>query len=220
MSYQSNKSRPINRSRSTFIHILDDDSILVIFSHCRPVILDPESEFDDSYILGGGKWNRERWWHRLVQVCRRWRYLVLDSAFHLQVSLVCSHGTPVADMLAHSPPAIPIVIDHFNDEHQDLTAEDEKGIILALQHRDRVRRIRIIKPTPILQKVIIALDGEFPILEFLSIWHQRYHEPVIEERTNLNLPETFRAPHIRQLLLGLHAVTVHYGGTARFVRAP
>jgi hypothetical protein len=46
-------------------------------------------------------------------------------------------------MLAHSPPAIPLIIDHFDDEYQDLTAEDEKGIILALQHRDRVRRIRI-----------------------------------------------------------------------------
>jgi hypothetical protein len=165
------------------------------------VILDAESEFNDTNILGGGEWNRERWWHRLIQVCRRWRYLLLDSAFHLQVSLVCGRGTPVADMLAHSPPAIPLIIDHFDDEYQTLTAEDEKGIILALQHRDRVRRIRIIKPTPILEKLIIALDGEFPILEFLLIWHQRYHRPVIEPITNLNLPETFRAPHLRQLLL-------------------
>jgi hypothetical protein len=90
-------------------------------------------------------------------------------------------------MLAHSPPALPLIIDHFEDD-QYLTPEDEKGIILALQHRDRVRRIRIMKPTPILQKLINALDGEFPILEFLSIWHQRYHYPVIEQITNLNLP--------------------------------
>ena len=166
------------------------------------MILLDESEVDeDTYILGGGIWNRERWWHRLIQVCRRWRYLLLDSAFHLQVSLVCARGTPVADMLAHSPPAIPLVIDHFDDESQDLTAEDEKGILLALQHRDRVRRIRITKPTPILQKLIVALDGEFPILEFLLIWHQRYYRPVIEQITNLNLPETFRAPHLRHLLL-------------------
>ena len=96
---------------------------------------------------------------------------------------------------------IPLIIDHFDDEYHVLTAEDEKGIILALQHRDRVRRIRIMKPTPILQKLIIALDGEFPILEFLLIWHQRYHRPVIEHITNLNFPETFRAPHLRQLVL-------------------
>ena len=164
------------------------------------MILD-ESETDDTNISGGGEWHRERWWHRLIQVCRRWRYLVLDSAFHLQVSLVCARGTPVADMLAHSPPAIPLIIDHFDDEHQDLTAEDEKGIILALQHRDRVRRIRIIKPTPTLQKLTIALDGEFPILEFLLLWHQRYSKPKIKPIMNLNLPETFRAPHLRRLLL-------------------
>ena len=103
-------------------------------------------------------------------------------------------------MLAHSPPSIPLIIDHFDDKYQDLTAEDEKGIILALQHRDRIRRIRIIKPTPILQKVITALEGEFPILEFLLIWHQRHYTPVIEI-TNLNLPESFRAPHLRRLLL-------------------
>jgi hypothetical protein len=70
-----------------------------------------------------------------------------------------------------------------------------------LQHRDRVRRIRLLKPTPILQKLIIALDGEFPILEFLLIWHQRYHWPIFDPSTNLNLPETFRAPHLRRLLL-------------------
>ena len=103
-------------------------------------------------------------------------------------------------MLAYSPSTLPLIIDHFEDD-QYLTSEDEKGIILALQHRDRVRRIRIIKPTPILQKLVISLHGEFPILEFLFIWHQRYYLPMIEQITNLNLPETFRAPHLRQLLL-------------------
>ena len=165
------------------------------------MILDElESDDDDTVILGGGEWSRERWWHRLIQVCRRWRYLLLESAFHLQISLVCARGTPVADMLAYSPSTLPLIIDHFEDD-QYLTSEDEKGIILALQHRDRVRRIRIIKPTPILQKLVISLHGEFPILEFLFIWHQRYYLPMIEQITNLNLPETFRAPHLRQLLL-------------------
>ena len=198
-SYQLSKTRPTgNRSRSTLVHILDDDSLFIIFSFCRPVILD-ESEADVVQILGGGEWNRERWWHRLIQVCRRWRYLVLESAFHLQVSLVCAHGTPVADMMAHSPP-VPLIIDHF-DERQDLTAEDEEGILFALQHRARVRRIRLMKPVSTLQKLVKALDGEFPILEFLFIQHQRYHRPVMEYETNLELPETFRAPRLRQLVL-------------------
>ena len=152
-----------------------------------------------SQLLEGGEWSRERWWNRLIQVCRRWRYLVLHSAFHLQVSLVCARGTPVADMLAHSPP-VPLIIDHIDEEYDVIAQEDEEGIILALQHHDRVRRIRIRKSVSILQKLIIALDGEFPILEFLLIDHQRYHRPIIEYTTNVNLPETFRAPYLRQLV--------------------
>ena len=164
------------------------------------MILD-ESEADIAQLLEGGEWNRERWWHRLIQVCHRWRYLALESAYHLRLSLVCGRGTPVADMLAHSPPNIPLIIDHYDEEYQDLTAEDEEGIILALKHSDRVRRIRLLKPIPILKRIIIALNGEFPILEFLLIEHQRYYRPVIKNIPNLNFPETFRAPHLRELVL-------------------
>ena len=163
------------------------------------MILDQSEAADNARVLEGGEWSRERWWNRLIQVCRRWRYLVLDSAYYLRISLVCARGTPVADMLKHSPP-LPIIIDHV-DPDDGIMEEDEEGIILALQHRDRVRRIRILKPIPILQKLILALDGNFPILEFLLIEHQRYHFPVIEHKTNLNFPETFRAPHLRELLL-------------------
>ena len=169
------------------------------------MILD-KSEVDEVQIMAGGDWIRERWWYRLIQVCRRWRYLVLESAHYLQVSLVCARGTPVAVMLAHSPP-FPIIIDHF-DEYQDLTADDEEGIILALQHRDRVRRIRIMKPIPILQKLIVTLDGKFPILEYLFIQHQRYHHPEITLTTHLNFLETFRAPHLRQLSLENFAIPI------------
>ena len=111
-------------------------------------------------------------------------------------------------MLAHSPPAVPLIIDHFDDSSRDLTAEDEEGIILALQHRDRVRRIRLLKHIPILEKLIMSLDGEFPILEFLLIEHQRYHRPVVEKITNLNLPETFRAPNLRQLVLKNFSISI------------
>jgi hypothetical protein len=60
----------------------------------------------------------ERWWYKLVKVCRRWRYLILESASHLGLCLVCSPGTPVAEMLAHSPP-LPLIILH-NDKNHDL----------------------------------------------------------------------------------------------------
>ena len=102
---------------------LDDDSLLIIFSLCRPIILD-EIEVTNVQFLEG-QWNHERWWYRLVRVCRRWRYIVFESASHLRLSLVCARGTPVANMLAHSPPLL-ITIDHFYEKDDDITLEDEE----------------------------------------------------------------------------------------------
>src|SRR5713226_1941040 len=207
MSYQLlNETRPTcDRQSRTLIHILDDDSLLNMFSLCRPLILD-ESEVVDANILEGGEWNRERWWYRLVQVCRRWRYLILESASHLRLSLVCAPGTPVTDMLAHSPP-LPLIIDYL-DDNNDINVKDEEGLIYALQQRDRVRRIRIMKPVPILEKLIINFDGEFPILEYLLIQHQRYLRPVTWGNRNLSLPETFRAPNLHHLVLMNFAIPI------------
>jgi hypothetical protein len=49
-------------------------------------------------------------------------------------------------MLEHSPP-LPLIIDYAQDD--DIPAEDEKGIFLSLEQRDRVRRIclRLRAPT-------------------------------------------------------------------------
>ena len=131
---------------------------------------------------------------------------MLESASHLRLSLVCARGTPVADMLAHSP-SLPLIIDHL-DQNCDLTAEDEEGIILALRHRDRVRRIRLRMPVSKLQKLVNALDGEFPSLEYLYVMPQRYRRPILGHEVSLNLPESFRAPHICRLLLSRFAIPI------------
>jgi len=96
-------------------------------------------------------------------------------------------------MLAHAPP-FPLIIG-YNVENHDLTGEDEEGIMLALQHRDRVCRISLRMPAPSLQKVITAINDEFPILEFLSI------QPPTKQNTHLILPSTFQAPQLRILIL-------------------
>ncbi len=163
------------------------------------MILDESEAIDALQFLEEGEWNRERWWYGLVQVCRRWRYLILESALRLRLSLVCAPGTPVKVMLANSPP-LPLIIDHF-DEDNGINAKDEEGLIHALQQRDRVRRIRLVKPVQILEKLIISLDGEFPILEYLVIENQQYLGHVTLRNRTLNLPETFRAPHLRRLIL-------------------
>ena len=171
------------------IHNLDEDSLLSIFSLCRPHPFE-EDEYGD--ILFANR-DQECWWYKLVKVCRRWRYLILGSAHHLGLCLVCSRGTPVAEMLAHSPP-LPLIIDH-NDKNRDLTAEDERGIMFALEHRDRVQRICLRMPVPNLQKIIGAMDDQFPMLEYL------YIAPPTMHNAHLVLPVTFRAPQLSCLIL-------------------
>jgi hypothetical protein len=109
-------------------------------------------------------------------------------------------------MLAHSPP-LPLIIDYF-DENNDIDAKDEEGLIYAFQQRDRVRRIRFMQPVPILERLIIHLDGEFPILEHLLIKHQPYLRPSTWCNRNLNLPETFLAPNLRHLILMSFAIPI------------
>jgi hypothetical protein len=98
----------------------------------------------------------------------------------------------VVDMLAHSPP-LPLVIDY---RYHDISAEDEEAIFFALEQRDRVRRIRFTVPVLILQKLIVAIDGEYPILEYLILW-----DPFEDKRAVLILPETLETPHLRHLTI-------------------
>ena len=186
-----------NSSHIAPIHILDDDSLLNIFYLYRPPVFDGDED-DEVLIVGGRGWNRERWWYKLTHVCQRWRNLILGSPSYLGLCLVCTYDTPVADMLAHSPP-LPLVIDYDNDDDDkscDITAEDEDGIILALRQRDRVRRVRLEMPLPNLRKVIMAIDEEYPVLEYLIMapWPA-------DAKTALMLPETLQAPHLRRLVL-------------------
>jgi hypothetical protein len=176
------------------IHSLDDDSLLNIFYLYRPTIFDDDDD-DEACIIGGKRWDREQWWYELTHVCQRWRNIILGSASHLRLSLVCTWDTPVADMLAHSPP-LPLVVD-YPDEGRDISAEDEEGIFLALEQHHRVRRVRFGLPVPNLQKLIVAMDEEYPVLEYLIM------APRTEDKsaTLITLPQALHAPHLRHLVL-------------------
>jgi hypothetical protein len=180
-----------NSPHPTSIHILDDDSLLNVFHLYQPFLLG-EDQNDNIRIKGGGQWAGERWWYRLAHVCQRWRNLILGSASYLGLCLVCTNGTPVADMLVHSPP-LPLIIDYYD---HGITAEDEEAVILALEQRDRVRRIRFGMPVLQLQMLIMAIDGEYPILEYLILV-----DPLEDKSTVLILPETLETPHLRHLVI-------------------
>jgi hypothetical protein len=176
------------------IQILDDDSLLNVFYFCRPFLLGEDQ--DDEARLWGGKrqWVGEHWWCKLTHVCQRWRNVILCSPSYLGICQVCTYGTPVADMLAHSPP-LPLVIDYF-DECHGITTEDEDEIVLALKQRNRVRRVRLHMPVTNLQKLVMAIDEEYPSLEYLVIMHR-----TDDNSTTLIFPEAFQAPRLRHLLL-------------------
>jgi hypothetical protein len=178
---------------------LDDYSLLNVFYLYRLACL--QSNDDKAYISestsGGGGWAREHWWCPLVRVCRKWRHLIFGSPSYLRLCIVYTSGTPVADMLAHPPfleLQLPLVIEYMHrgtDRH--IPPQDKQEIILALQHRCRVRRIRL--HAPYSETVFRALDGEFPILEclYLKIPNARH--------VNWEPPRTFRTPCLRQLVL-------------------
>ncbi len=152
-----------NSPHTASIDILDDDSLLNIFYLYRPL---PSGEGDDEKRLLGGNegWDHVHWWYKPAHVCQRWRNLILGSASYLGLCLLCTFGTPVADMLAHSPP-LPLVV--FYDS--DVGAKDEEGLILALEQRDRVRRIRLRMSISKLQELIMAISGEYLILEYFKL---------------------------------------------------
>ena len=173
------------------IHVLYDDSLLNIFYLFYLLFLG-EVRDDPSRLYGGGPWVQGRWWHRLAQVCQRWWNLVLGSASFLCLSLICTHGTPVENMLAHSP-HLPLTVDYSSED--GITAEDEEGILLALKQRHHIRHLRLHFPVHILQKLVMAIDEEFPILEYLIVWTRA------KDSTVLKLPKALQAPNLCHLML-------------------
>jgi len=174
------------------IHILDDDALLTIFYLYRPFFLGEGGKGRKGLYGGGELWVQGRWWYRLAHVCQRWRNLILGSASYLGLSLVCTNGTPIENMLAHSPP-LPLTVDYRSKD--GVTAEDEEGILLALEQRHRVRHLRLVFPVQSLRKLVMAIDEEFPILEYLIIG------PPLKINTVLMLPETLQAPNLHHLAL-------------------
>jgi hypothetical protein len=115
----------------------------------------------------------------------------------LRLCIVYTSGTPAVDMLTHPPfleRRLPLVIEYIHRGADNyIPPEDKQEMILALQHRSRVRRIRL--HAPYSETVFRALDGVFPILECLDL--------KIPNARHLNWepPRTFRTPCLQQLVL-------------------
>jgi hypothetical protein len=97
-------------------------------------------------------------------------------------------------MLAHSP-SLPLDFDYIEND-TEIAAEDEEGAFLALKQYNRLRRVRMSAPVTSVQKLIVAMDDEYPILEYLIIGR-----PVEDESSICQFPETLQAPNLRHLYL-------------------
>jgi hypothetical protein len=179
-----------NDRRHSPIHILNDDVLLRIF---HLYWLAEPDEFDTRFGMVIA-WLRQRWWYKLVHVCRQWRNIILESPSLLDLHLLCTNGVPVADMLAHSPP-LPLTI-HYHARGGDITADDESGILLALSHRDRVRHIYFEMQN--VGQFVTVMDDQFPILERMYIL----------SLTEVALPVTFQAPNLRHLRLRVASIPI------------
>jgi len=136
----------------------------------------------------------------LIQVCRKWRNIVLASPLRLDLWLLCTHGTPVRRTL-DCWPSLPIVIRYCASlEFRPPSPEDEDNVIAALEQHHRVREIQLAVTSSLLGKIVKLMQVSFPRLRHLSLWLDK-------DRSNGSvpgLPNSFLgeyAPRLRGLSL-------------------
>ena len=132
-----------------------------------------------------------RKWPSLIQVCRRWRYLVFVSPCRLGLQFLCGATTPVKEILDAWPP-MQIVVNDYRP-----TRLGGDNIIAALEHSDRVIDISLSYLTSsLLGRLAIVMQEPFPVLTHLRL--------SCDGQTPLVLPDTFlggSAPRLRSLWL-------------------
>ena len=119
-------------------------------------------------------------WVSLIQVCRRWRFIIFGSPWRLDLRVVCTDKTPTRTSLDIWPP-FPIAI-------TCRYAVDEKGVenaIAAVKHgHDRISHISMYDINcSALKKLAAAVQQPLPALKDLRLTTHDESAPV--------LPETF-----------------------------
>src|SRR6266702_1091356 len=131
-------------------------------------------------------------WHRLVHVCQRWRHIVFGFPGRLDLTLLCTYGTPVRKNLGCWPP-FPIIVDYFTSwDRRSPAANCEDDVIAALEHPDRVRSIKLAVTSSLLG--MVASVTQEPFLALTDLWLSPKGQSVPV------LPDTFlggSAPQLR-----------------------
>ena len=134
--------------------MLTDDVLLEIFDSFRKCH-NPDTSFHPVWM-----------WHRLVQVCQRWRQLIFASPRHLDLQLLCTNGTPVRKNLDCWPP-FPIAIHYFS--YRNWAPYDNENVLALLNEPGRIRHIYLILTGPQLIEVATTMQQPYPILTHLHL---------------------------------------------------
>ena len=122
------------------------------------------------------------WPTRLLQICRKWRRVVIASQQDLHLRLFCTHGTTVLKSLDHCP-ALPIIVQYGGSLELDPPApEDEDNIMAALKSSDRVHSISLTVTSSLLENLSV-IKMPFSELEDLVL--------LSRDSPQLTLPSAF-----------------------------
>ncbi|KAI9435996.1 hypothetical protein H4582DRAFT_2100070 [Lactarius indigo] len=150
----------------TTIAALTDNALVEIFDFCRK---------DHNRYPSGLVWK----WHSLVHVCQRWRQIIFASPRRLNLQILCTDGTPVRKDLGIWP-AIPIVM-QYGHYRSSMAPNDEDNAIAALEHPDRVCRVKLYVTGSQLGKIVTVMQEPFTKLARLSISSEDGNVPVLPE---------------------------------------
>ena len=174
-----------NHGHVTTINMLPVDVLLKIFDFCQL-----DSNGDGATSRPGSEW------HSLAHVCYRWRVTVFASPRRLDLTLFCTHGTPVRKNLGCWPP-FPIIMDYLTSRNRSSPAPDyEDDIIAALEHPDRVRGIKLDVTSALLAMMASVMQEPFLALTTLWLTSKDRNAPI--------LPDVFLSgsvPHLLQFYL-------------------
>lgn len=134
-------------------------------------------------------------WHTLVHVCQRWRLIVFAFPGRLDLTLLCTYGTPVKKNLGCWPP-FPIAADYTSWDHRSPAAHFEDDIIAALENPARVRSIKLAVTNSLLEMAALVTQVPFPALT--DLWLSPKDQNV------LVLPGAFlggSAPQLRKIYI-------------------
>ena len=143
------------------INTLPDEVLLLIFRFDRLLYLDEMRYFSRAR---GVFWK----WHRLSQVCRRWRSVVFGSPRFLGLGLVCRPRTPMG--LVGIWPPFPIIVTNYLATDRPMPEDYDFDAVIV--HPNRISEIYLVFLTKLqLQRLAVALvrQEQFAALVHLTV---------------------------------------------------